>query len=352
MEIAVNQFINGLDLDQHPLTINNTTLTDALNATILTNNGNELMLQNDMGNTLIQDSRTGRIMGLSEGFVPLGMKEYGGVLYIASYNPETEEGELGSIPSPLITYTIGEEQKNNDVSVPLTNDEYTENELYNSTLNNYVKISDCKLKPGDAFYIVLELKRCIDRIKRSNEICGYIEDNELINVPEGKRDYIVDDTENLCITDDIEKSIFSCSDLGKGLFDVELYTKTQSHGILPLEGIQNKEVQYYVKKDPRIKNSNYWFIDRYKLQNDDNTSNQFDDQGNLNLDMKRSISAESFLNYPNYPSGYLCTKLSPILPEIDGMLINKSTGIKIPFPIIEDKDYKIAKMYTVDYKNN
>lgn len=359
MEIAVNQFINGLDLDQHPLTINNTTLTDALNATILTNNGNELMLQNDIGNTLIQDSRTGRIMGLSEGFVPLGMKEYGGVLYIASYNPETEEGELGSIPSPLITYTIGEEQKNNDVSVPLTNDNHTENELYNSTLNNYVKISDCKLKPGDAFYIVLELKRCIDRIKRGDEICGYIEDNELINVPEEQRDFTETDTENLCIKADIEKSIFSCSDLGKGLFDVELYTKTQSHGILPLEDIQNKEVQYYVKKDPQIKNSNYWFIDRCKLQNDDTASNQFDDQKNLNLDMKRSISAESFLNYPNYPSGYLCTKLSPVLPKIDGMLINKSTGIKSPYLYMnsEEKKYTyediiIPQFYELNYKED
>jgi hypothetical protein len=28
-------------------------LTDALNATMLTYNGNEMMLQNDMGNTLI-----------------------------------------------------------------------------------------------------------------------------------------------------------------------------------------------------------------------------------------------------------------------------------------------------------
>jgi hypothetical protein len=40
-----------------------------------------------MGNTMIQDSTTGNIMGLRDGFVPVGMKEYGGILYIASYNP-------------------------------------------------------------------------------------------------------------------------------------------------------------------------------------------------------------------------------------------------------------------------
>jgi hypothetical protein len=80
-------------------------LTDALNATLLTFNGNEMMLQNDMGNTKIQDSTTGNIMGLRDGFVPIGMKEYGGILYIASYNINTKEGEIGTIPSPVFNYT-------------------------------------------------------------------------------------------------------------------------------------------------------------------------------------------------------------------------------------------------------
>lgn len=56
-----------------------------------------------MGNTRIVDSRTGKIMGLHPGFVPVGMKEHGGVLYIASVN-QNGECELGSIPSPIITY--------------------------------------------------------------------------------------------------------------------------------------------------------------------------------------------------------------------------------------------------------
>lgn len=40
-------------MDRHPLTTPNSALTDALNATYVTSNGNEGMLQNDMGNTLI-----------------------------------------------------------------------------------------------------------------------------------------------------------------------------------------------------------------------------------------------------------------------------------------------------------
>ena len=54
-------------------------LTDALNATFVTYNGNELILQNDMGNSRIQDRITGSIMGLKEGFIPLSMKEHGGI---------------------------------------------------------------------------------------------------------------------------------------------------------------------------------------------------------------------------------------------------------------------------------
>jgi len=88
----------------HPLTTQETMMTDALNATTLTYNGNEWMLQNDMGNTRIQDAVTGSIMGLHPGFVPLGMKERGGVMYIVSMNKEGV-GEIGSIPSPHITYS-------------------------------------------------------------------------------------------------------------------------------------------------------------------------------------------------------------------------------------------------------
>jgi len=40
---------------------------------------------------------------LSDGFVPLGWNEYNGVLYIASVNETTGEGEVGSYPSPIIS---------------------------------------------------------------------------------------------------------------------------------------------------------------------------------------------------------------------------------------------------------
>jgi hypothetical protein len=36
------------------------------------------------------DAKTGNMIGLNDGFVPVGVKEHGGVLYIASYNPKTK----------------------------------------------------------------------------------------------------------------------------------------------------------------------------------------------------------------------------------------------------------------------
>ena len=38
---------------------------------------------------------------LSDGFYPIGIKEYGGVLYIVSANKETNKVEFGSYPSPI-----------------------------------------------------------------------------------------------------------------------------------------------------------------------------------------------------------------------------------------------------------
>ena len=40
-------------------------------------------------------------MGLSPGFIPIGLKEHGGIMYIASVNKDGV-GEIGTIPSPVI----------------------------------------------------------------------------------------------------------------------------------------------------------------------------------------------------------------------------------------------------------
>jgi hypothetical protein len=37
---------------------------------------------------------------LPPGYEPVGMKEYGGIIYIAAYNPITNKSQIGSFPSP------------------------------------------------------------------------------------------------------------------------------------------------------------------------------------------------------------------------------------------------------------
>ena len=50
---AVNTFSNGLVYDLNPITTPNNVLTDCVNGTFVTFNGDELALQNDAGNTKI-----------------------------------------------------------------------------------------------------------------------------------------------------------------------------------------------------------------------------------------------------------------------------------------------------------
>ena len=133
---AINTFQQGLNYDLNPITTPNNVLTDCVNGTFVTFNGDELALQNDAGNTRIvsqirdndgdpaemwegiytysigsivwmpedpytyyikttdEDTIPTTLVGwdkyiqkyikLSDGFFPIGMKEYGGILYIVS----------------------------------------------------------------------------------------------------------------------------------------------------------------------------------------------------------------------------------------------------------------------------
>lgn len=117
METAQNVFNGGMILDSNIASATNSTLTNALNATLGTFNGNEQILQNDMGNVRIpyKDEKNDNTLyaELSEGFIPIGTKVFGNVMYIVSckrkyagIDEETGEtlytyiGEIGSFPSP------------------------------------------------------------------------------------------------------------------------------------------------------------------------------------------------------------------------------------------------------------
>ena len=82
---ATNTFGEGIIMDLNPLTTPNNVLTSALNATMITYNGNEFVLQNDMGNGRVETAY------LPEGYVPVGTCEFGDIIYIVSYNPITNK---------------------------------------------------------------------------------------------------------------------------------------------------------------------------------------------------------------------------------------------------------------------
>lgn len=109
MEQATNVFNKGLQLDTHPMVQGNDTLTDCLNGTVVTMQGNEIILQNDMGNRKVDHAY------LPSGYQPVGMKEYGGIIYVAAYNPITNLSQIGSFPSP--EQIKGDDSTSNSVDI-------------------------------------------------------------------------------------------------------------------------------------------------------------------------------------------------------------------------------------------
>lgn len=90
-----NQFKDGLLMDLHPLQTPNTVLTDNLNGTFITYNGNEYSLQNDMGNFKLRNCR------LEPKYFPIGTTSYADTIYIVSYNPIDQKVQIGSYPAPV-----------------------------------------------------------------------------------------------------------------------------------------------------------------------------------------------------------------------------------------------------------
>lgn len=89
-----NTFSEGLIMDFAPDNTQSNCMTSALNATLLTFNGNEMSLQNDMGNGRVETAR------LPDGYIPVGTCEFGDIIYIVSYNPILNKSQIGCFPSP------------------------------------------------------------------------------------------------------------------------------------------------------------------------------------------------------------------------------------------------------------
>ena len=120
--IAKNTFGEGLIMDFAPDNTQANVLTNALNATMLTYNGNEMSLQNDMGNGQVETA------SLPEGYVPMGVCEFGGIIYIVSYNPQDNLCQIGSFPSPERNITKDDIPSDAMKPAPLVNSQFQEEE--------------------------------------------------------------------------------------------------------------------------------------------------------------------------------------------------------------------------------
>lgn len=140
---SVNTFNKGLLMDLSPLVTPNDSLVNCLNGTILTYNGNENVLQNDMGN-----GRVGTAY-LPQGYIPVGTAQLGGIMYIVSYNPIIKKSQIGCFPSPERNIT------SDNLSVPQNTLELSDLFQDNHIKSKFKKLIllDEPLHPGDKFQI-------------------------------------------------------------------------------------------------------------------------------------------------------------------------------------------------------
>lgn len=147
---AQNQWSEGMIKDLNPINVPNNVLTDCLNGTIITYNGNEFSLQNDMGNYPLSNCK------LKEGFIPIGLKEYAGILYIVSYNPLTEETEIGSYPSTKTDVRVEQPLNTQDIETIELKGNYTDLVKQIKNISFYPFTNDYVINPNDEYSLELD----------------------------------------------------------------------------------------------------------------------------------------------------------------------------------------------------
>lgn len=179
-QTETNQWQKGLNLDTHPIAVTNKDLTSALNATMLTMQGDEMVLQNDMGNVRVESAY------LPAGYVPVGMQEFGGIVYVASYNPLTHQSQIGSFPSPERNISSDEEGAPTiEIGSFFTGD--CDDDI--ATTVKKIKLTSEPLHPGDKYSVemsdreqYLDLYKKIDAGIYTLNLAVIDESGNLINI--------------------------------------------------------------------------------------------------------------------------------------------------------------------------
>lgn len=379
---ATNRFTKGMILDFSPENTKNEVLTHALNATLLTFNGNELSLQNDQGNARVETAY------LPDGYVPVGTCEYGGIIYIVSYNPLEDKSQIGCFPSPERNVSgdelgmfgrqiernfFQEEDKdthkltgnllNNSQQVLLKNDKLNPGdkfivcanpEIYNEKLDNLfvaknktledVVDSDYELisNPIIALNIVsiedsgkiIYLNSDIRQYEKTNVYNINNEDHTdtykyhiLGQMPEGANQLAKDDIDNYRTTLSSGYSVFKSKTSGKlailaELIMVDSYSVT--HSLEPKKDESGEIIEgsfdiiIHTEVTPEINKNNYNTVPKLKYYYLDNSQGYLQISKNKQIQLFKEIEGKYVVN-----SGFLGTGLNSIYEPIDSEITTK-----------------------------
>lgn len=195
-----NSFNDGLVMDLNPLLTPNNVMTGCLNGTLITYNGNEYTLQNDMGNGRVETAM------LPEGYIPVGTTELGGIIYIVSYNPIKDKCQIGSFPSPERNITLDELGYENGVT-------FQEGDFKN---NNYIispvvrkQLGNITLNPGDKFLV------CGDTLTANISTISHYKNDTFIRNYVNFRLATIDNNGRIIYLDNLRKYLISKTETNK-----------------------------------------------------------------------------------------------------------------------------------------
>lgn len=231
-ESTVNTFQEGMIMDLNPIITPNSAMTNCLNGTIVTFNGNENVLQNDMGNGRVETAY------LPEGYVPLGTTEFGGIIYIVSYNPLIDKCQIGCFPSPERNITSDEIAKNPKKTITESVFKNEKEEITTTEYKLQLLKENFKLSPGDKYSIYSTNKG----IENNFDNLSFI----------GNTQHKFED-----IYKNVEIHVISISDDGKIIYldnSVKWYKKTKTE-IEPETGTKkDKVMDYYIRDVDKVEN--------------------------------------------------------------------------------------------------
>lgn len=235
---AINTFGEGIIMDLNPLTTPSNVLTNALNATIITYNGNEFVLQNDMGNGRVETAY------LPAGYVPVGIKEYGGIIYVASYNPLTNKGQIGSFPSPERNISSDEINKALDPIISPDKFEISGNSQFIYKFKLFGDDTNTIIRPGDKFSIILESDQTIETLRKFVSNCLNV---ETVNEETGRKRKKISSPKNKLLS--ITVAVF---DSNNNLKDITSQLKRFNP--------DNTEIEFDLETAPEVKLNDGFFM--------------------------------------------------------------------------------------------